>query len=317
MKRAVKLVIAALLSAVVSANALAFLHARAMTRFSQSGERTAPIEQLGLLDRIGVMLAGVSLPRPGNLSTPAKYNLPFETRRFLNPSGDSLESWYIAGLEHRPLIVMFHGYGTAKSSLLSAAQVFNELGYGTLLIDFFGSGGSSGSSTTVGVKEAEDVAAAVGYANSNWPQRKIILYGISMGGAALLRALALHGVSADGAIVEATFDSLLHTAKRRTRSLGLPASPFTELLLLWGSVQGGVNLFAHNPADFAAKITLPVLQLHGEQDQRVTLAEARSIALALGRHGRWVTFPGVPHTAIVTQRRAEWMTEVGQFLQQF
>ena len=47
---------------------------------------------------------------------------------------------------------------SAKSSLLDSAKVFNLLGYRSVLVDFRGSGGSTGSSTTIGVRESQDVA---------------------------------------------------------------------------------------------------------------------------------------------------------------
>ncbi len=315
MRRLVKLLVAALLCAVVSANVLAFMQARAMTRFVESGERTGRPEQLSLFDKVGVVLSGVSIPRPENSATPAQFDLRFETRRIANPSGENLEAWYVPGRDAAPVVLMFHGYAVSKATMLTTARAFQELGYPTLLVDFYGSGGSTGSGTTLGVKESDDVAAVIAYAKKSWPRGKIFLYGISMGGAAVLRAIAATGVKPDGAIVEATFDTLLNTGKNRFRAMGLPSSPFTELLLFWGSVQQGFNFFSHNPAEYAAKVNCPTLVLHGEKDARVTLAEARSLASGLGKNGRLVSFPNVPHMAIVDARREDWMKEVGRFLQ--
>lgn len=315
MRRLTNLFVTALLSVVASANLLAFMQARAMARFAESGERTARPEHLSLVDKFAVMVSGVSIPRPRNLATPAKFNLPFSTHRFVNSSGESLEAWHVAAHAGAPVVLMFHGYAVSKSTMLSTAQALRELGLATLLVDFYGSGGSSGSGTTIGVKEADDVAAAFAFAKQTWPQAKILLYGISMGGAAVLRAMAVNGVEPDGAIVEATFDRLLNAGKNRFRAIGLPVSPLAELLLFWGSVQQGFNLFTHNPANYAASVKAPTLVLHGEQDARVTLAEARSIAAALGERGRFMAIAGVPHMAIVDARRDEWMREVGRFLQ--
>jgi len=316
MRRLTKLFVAALLSAVVSVNVLAFMQARAMTRFVEAGERTPLPEHLSLFEKVSVALAGVSIPRPQDSITPAKYQLSFETQRIPNASGKSLEAWHIPGRGELPLVLLFHGYAATKSTLLSAALVFTQLGYRTLLVDFYGSGGSSGSGTTIGVKEADDVMAAFNYAKRAWPRRKIVLYGSSMGGAALLRGVALGGVKPDGIIIEAVFDSLLNTGKNRFRAMGLPPSPFSELLLFWGSVQQGLNFFSHNPAEYAAKVECPALVLHGEKDARVTLADARRISAALGKHGRFVAFSSVPHMAIVDARRDDWIKAVAGFLQE-
>ena len=314
MKRIARLLVAALLSAVVSVNVLAFMQARAMTNFREGGERTGRPEQLGVLDRLAVIVSGVNIPRPGNRRTPGDFNLSFETRRFPNADGATLEAWFIPGSNERWVIALFHGYGASKASLLSAARELHQLGYGTLLVDFYGSGGSSGSGTMLGVKEADDVAAVVEYARRSWPQRKFVLYGISMGGAAVLRAIAANGVIADGVIIEATFDSLLSAGQNRFRVMGLPGLPFSELLLFWGSVQNRFNLFAHNPADYARAVSFPALILHGEKDDRTTLAQARRIAHAMGANARLIAFAGVPHMPIVEAQPQEWIRHVDTFL---
>jgi alpha-beta hydrolase superfamily lysophospholipase len=316
MKLVFRLSVAALLSAVLSVNVLAFMQARAMTNFSENGERTARPEQLSLLDRFAVILSGVNIPRPRNRRTPGDLSLAFETHRFDNADEATLEAWFIPGKNDAAIVALFHGYAASKSILLSIARELHRLGYGTLLVDFYGSGGSSGSSTTLGVKEADDVAAAVEYLRQTWPDRKVVLYGISMGGAAVLRAIAANGVKADAIILEATFDSLLNTGKNRFRAMGLPGSLFAELLLFWGSVQNGFNMFSHNPADYARAVNYPALILHGENDSQVTVAEGRRIASAMGTKARFISYAGVPHRLIVDARPQEWIRDVGEFLKQ-
>jgi pimeloyl-ACP methyl ester carboxylesterase len=316
LKRVVNLLIAAIVSAILSVNFLAFLQARAMTRFAESGERTGRPEALGALEKIGVMLSGVHIVRLPNRRTPAELELPFTTHRYLNPSGSTLEAWHIPGSADLPMVALFHGYAANKSTLLSEASALYELGHSVLLVDFYGSGGSSGSGTTIGVREAEDVAATVDYIRRAWPKQKLVLYGISMGGAAVLRAVAVGSVSPDAIIIEATFDRLLNTGRNRFQSIGLPGSPFAELLLFWGSLQNGFNFFTHNPVDYARSVRCPTLILHGEKDQRVMLDEARSIAAAMGGMARLITYPEVPHRPIATARPDAWRRDVARFLAQ-
>jgi alpha-beta hydrolase superfamily lysophospholipase len=315
MKRVIRLSIAALLSVVLSVNLLAFLQARAMTRFTESGEHPGRPEQLSVVDKLGVFLSGVSVARPSNKRTPADFNLFFETHRFPNTSGATLEAWFLPGMDDRPIVALFHGYAASKSTLLTTAQAFHQLGYATVLVDFYGSGGSSGSGTTIGFKEADDVAAAAEYIRRTWPGRKVVLYGMSMGGAAVLRAVAVHGVAADGLIIEAGFDTLLNTGKNRFRAMGLPASPFAELLLFWGGVQNGFDAFAHNPVDYARAVTKPTLLLHGAEDVRATPEEARSIVAAMNGSARFVVYNDVPHMSIVDAKREDWSRDVSAFLQ--
>lgn len=314
MKRLARLVTAVLLSAVVSVNVIAFMQARTMTHFIDGGERTRPPEQLGLVDKLAVLATGIQIPRPTDRRTPKDLHLDFETHNFAKLDGAVLEAWFIPSASERALIVLFHGYAASKSTLLTAAEAFHQLGYPTLLVDFYGSGGSSGSGTTLGVKEADDVAAAVQYARRNWPGRRLILYGISMGGAAVLRSVAVNNVRVDALIIEATFDSLLNAGKNRFRAMNLPGVPLTELLLFWGSVQNGFNMFAHNPVDYARSVRVPALILHGEADTRATPEQARRLADAMGANARFILYAGVPHVAIVEARPDEWRRDVSRFL---
>jgi dipeptidyl aminopeptidase/acylaminoacyl peptidase len=315
MRWAIKLLLAALSSAAVSVNLVAFMQARAMTHFSDGGARTAGPEQLSAFDKITVLLSGVNIPRPRNGQTPAEWAPAFETHRFQNPDGAKLEAWYVAGVGDDPMVALFHGYAASKSALLSAARVFHDLGYSVLLVDFYGSGGSTGSGTTIGVKEADDVASTLAYARRTWKAPKVILYGISMGGAALLRAIAVNGAQPDAIIVEASFDRLRHTSQNRFRIMGVPIALLADLLLFWGSVQYGFNFFSHNPVDYARAVKCPALILHGENDQRATLEQARAVGAAMGWLGRLVPFAGVRHMPIVEAQPDEWRNAVQQFLE--
>ncbi len=314
LRRLVKLLSAVLLGAVIGVNGAAFMQVWAMTHFAERGERTARPERLSVFDKVTVFFSGVNIPRPQNRRTPADLGLAYEMHRFASSNASPLEAWYIPGMDALPLIALFHGYAASKSSLLSAAQVFHELGSATLLVDFYGSGGSSGTGTTIGLKEAGDVVATVDYIRRTWPNRKVVLYGISMGGAAVLRAIGTEKINPDAVIVEATFDSLLNAGKSRFRAMGLPGSPFAELLIFWGSVQTGSNLFLYNPVDYARSVNCPTLILHGEKDERATLEQARAIAAAMGQNARFVSFAGVSHRAIVEATPVEWTREVRDFL---
>jgi dipeptidyl aminopeptidase/acylaminoacyl peptidase len=315
MKRVIRLSIAAFLSVAMSVNVLAFMQARAMTRFTESGERTGRPEQLSVVDRLGVLLSGVSIPRPSNRSTPADFGLDFEFHRIASADGVTLDAWFVPGRREQSVVALFPGYAASKSSLLTTARVLHDLGYAALLVDFYGSGGSSGSGTTVGFKEADDVAAVVEYLRRTWPERKIVLYGVSMGGAAVLRAVAVHRVAVSGLIIEAGFDTLLNTGKNRFRTMGLPGSPFAELLLFWGGLQNGFNAFALNPVDYACAVTSPTLLLHGAEDVRATPEEARRVAAAMNGNGRLIIYDGVPHTSVARAKREEWSRDVAAFLE--
>ncbi len=294
-------------------NVLAYRHARAMTHFAPSGSRTARPEELSLLGKLSAVFWGVLVTRPQRDVTPADAGLDYET---LSLAGGryTLEAWYIPNPGDRGLVLLFHGYARCKADLLVEAQAFHELGYSCLLVDFPGCGGSKGETTTIGYHEGDDVARAADYARQRWPGRRLILFGQSMGAAAALRAFAARNIVVDAAILESPFDRLLTTVQARFSAMGLPATPGAHLLMFWGGVQNGFNAFEHNPANYAAAATCPVLLLHGSADPRVTSRHIARVYRNLAGWKRLFVFEGVGHDSFVEQRPAAWKEQVGRFL---
>jgi pimeloyl-ACP methyl ester carboxylesterase len=228
----------------------------------------------------------------------------------------TLASWYCGERAQAPLVILFHGYAAEKSGLMAQAQTFLGLGASVLLVDFRGSGGSSESYTTLGVREADDVRAVVDYARSALAHPSLILYGQSMGAAAILRAVSTQDVTADGVILEGVFDTLLNAVRNRFRAIGVPAFPSAELLVFWGGRQAGVDGFGLNPVKDAASLRAPALFLHGAEDRRATLAQARRVHAAVPVEKALRVFDGAGHGPLASQRPADWRAAVADFLQQ-
>jgi uncharacterized protein len=303
------------LCALVVVNGMAYMQARAMTQYAAGGARTGAPERLSLLDAASAVAFGVRVPRPENRATPASVGLPFTTHIITNTDDSTLEAWFIGRAEPRPLVLMFGAFAVSKDSLLQPAATLYALGYDALLVDFRGTGGSSGSDTTLGVREAEDVARSFAYAQATWSDRQIVLYGVSLGAVAAMKAIATHDVAPAALIIESPFDRLLTTVGNRFRVMGLPAFPGAELLVFWGSVQQGYNGFAHNPVVVADYIDCPTLLLHDDLDTRVSLAQARSIYERLAGTKQMVRFPDTIHASAWQADPARWTQHVAQFLE--
>jgi alpha-beta hydrolase superfamily lysophospholipase len=298
---------------IIGANAMAYMQARAMTHFTDSKHRTLSPESLSAFQKIEVIFTGVRITRPENLTTPADVDLPFETFRFGGPTHDDCEAWYIPG-DGKTLIIGFPGYVASKSSLLGAAVVMHEMGCDVMLVDFRGAGGSKGNQTTVGFTEAEDVADATDFAGRRWPGEREILYGQSMGGAAILRAIAQLHVSPQGVILESVYDRLLSTVNNRFHAMGLPAFPLARLLMFWGSVQMGYDAFDNNPSEYAEKANCPVLLMQGGKDPRVTDAEARNLYDHLAGPKVWDYYPAASHCEFLSRFPERWTASVKTFI---
>ena len=300
----------------VALNILAYRHAYAMMHFTAGNPRTEKPEKLTLCQKARVLLSGVSMPRPQASALPSDLSASTSRLRLDCTNGITLGAWFSPGESEKPLVILFHGYSSEKSGTLPEAKAFLAMGFSVLLVDFRGSGDSSESYTTVGFKEADDVAAAVRYAREHWPRREMVLYGQSMGAAAILRAVESCGVQPDAIIVEAVFDKMLNTVRHRFEAMGVPSFPSAELLVFWGGHQAGFNGFRHNPVQYATSVKCPILFLHGAKDSRAHIEEARRVFAAVPGPKRFREFPTIGHEASAVRFPDEWNEAVGRFLKE-
>lgn len=283
----------------LSLNALSYIGAYALTHFSSPGH------------------FGLGLPRPTSSKLPSDVGFEYVTQRISINQSEWLETWFIPA--QRPVftgtILLFPGNGGSKAKqLLAPAEVFHRLGYDTLLIDFRGVGGSSGNTTTLGVREAKDVALALSYAQRSNFQRPFVLYGVSMGSAAILKAVAHEKVNPDAVILELPFARLLDAVRSRLRAIRIPAFPMAEMLVFWGSIQHRFNGFTHNPVTYAKRVRCPALLLHGGLDKWTTVAEINQIFKNLQGSKELTIFPNTGHSLLVTVDKEHWQRSVDQFL---
>ena len=295
-------------------NVLAYNHAYAMTHYTDGSSRTGKPEHLSALDTLKVLVSGVRVARPVSDRNPSELDPSCEALTLAAADGGSLSVWLCERGPATPLVIVFHGYAIEKTKLFPEAKAFLELGASVLLVDFRGSGGSSGRATTIGVREADDVATVVRYAKERLPHTATVLVGQSMGAVAILRAASERTVAPGAVILEAVFDTLLNTVRNRFSSMRVPPFPSAELLVLWGGIQCGFNGFKHNPVEYAKALKCPALFMHGNRDIRVSVDESRRVFAAAPEPKAYREFEGVGHESYVLPYPAEWKAEVSTFL---
>jgi len=161
---------------------------------------------------IGQAVAATNVP-PTTVgsATPADRGLASTEVRFPTADGVALAGWYIPSRNHAA-VVLLHGAGSTRSSLLDHAVVLAHHGYGVLLLDARGHGRSGGRAMDFGWYGDEDVAAAVSFLQTrpDVDDELIAAVGLSMGGEEAIGAAAgdrrIRAVVAEGATHRATSD---------------------------------------------------------------------------------------------------------------
>ena len=166
----------------------------------------------------------------------------------------------------------------------------------------------------MGYREADDVVAAVRYLRTQRPTDSLILYGVSMGAVAILRAEAEPGVHPTANILECPYGNMCQTAYNRFASMHILGFPMADLLVFWGGVQNGFWAFGLNAEHYATQIHTPTLLLWGTADPRVTRAETDTIFAHLAGPKARHDFPGVGHESYRKHYPADWEQQTREFL---
>ncbi len=313
MKKFVRFIIRTLLVLFVLVNIITAFHAYKFTHFYDPG--TVAIqskEKKSGWDVTKDILFGITAVKQKNRQPDST----IETVILKTADSIPLEAWYIkaAGVA-RGTVILFHGHGSKKTSVLNESAAFRQLGYNTFLLDFRAHGGSGGNTCTIGYDESEDVKLAFEYIQ-NRGEHNIILWGISMGAAAITKAMSDYPLQPSKIILEMPFGSILQAAEGRIRLMHLPAEPLATLITFWGGVEHGFWAFNMKPSVFAKKIKQPVLLQWGRNDVRVHQEETDAIYQALPGPKQLVVYENSGHESLCDNEHDQWMNAVRKFLNQ-
>ena len=290
-------------------NVIAYIHAYKFTHFSTDGKRkTKKTALLSTPEKIKALFLGINNPRPADFLFPT---VPYQKIRL--QSNKEIECWDIQTPQAKGTVIIFHGYGAGKSSMMDKSDEFRNLGYNIFLVDFMGSGGSEGNQTTIGYKEAEEVKTCYDYLVKSG-EKKIYLFGTSLGAVAILKSINDYHITPAGIIVECPFGSMYQTTAARFHEMGVPAFPMAPLLVFWGGLHNGFWAFGHNPTEYAKHVNCPTLLMSGGVDKYVSLEEINEIYANLPCIKQKIIYPLAGHENYLTKYKKEWVNDVKMFL---
>lgn len=309
LKRALRI----LLVLLIVFNVILAFHAWKFTHFyDDAGHRNKRPEQMSTWEKTQTILFGVDLSKPVLSTFP---EISYEMVYLKTANGLRLEGWWLpSGQPPKGTVVLLHGYGSNKGAKLPEAMYFHQQGYNTFLLDFRAHGNSEGHTCSVGFKEAEDVKLAYDYVRKRAKQ-PVILWGMSMGAAAILKAVPQYHLQPDKLILEAPFATLTDAVKSRMWAVHMPGTPFAQLITFWGGLEQGFWAPGFKPADYARNIQVPVLLCWGRHDIRVMEHETNSIFRQLGSTDKkLLVFEQSGHQSFYRNETGKWTAAVNTFL---
>jgi alpha-beta hydrolase superfamily lysophospholipase len=248
----------------------------------------------------------------------ADLGLDFEDVELPGPGGATLRGWWVPGAQGATAgVVAVHGAHADRREFLRHVPLFHAEGYPVLLFDCREHGTSDGArrGISLGVRESEDVIAAVAWARRVRGLARVAVLGTSQGGASAILAAAADP-RIDVVVAENPFTSV-HELFRDFRGLeGREPVPrwiarLVSTATLWRI--GGIGRPA--PIDVVGAIApRPLLLMHGTEDSAIPVGHSERLRDAAGEPVELWILEGARHAALYNAAPEEWRRRVVGFL---
>jgi len=204
---------------------------------------------------------------------PQDFGLVGEQVWIHGPNNKRLHAWFIpAGEAPAPAVVILHGWGGTSADMLPVAPGLHDLGFHSLFLDARTHGLSDDEDFMSMPRFAEDLETALVWLVNRDDVTTIGAVGHSIGAAATILA-ASRNPDIDAVVAVASF---AHPEELLWRAIPYPA-PVKWTLLRAIRQMIGVSYDDIAPRNRIADIQVPVLLMHGEDDDVIPVDDAISI----------------------------------------
>lgn len=218
--------------------------------------------------------------------------------------GAVLKGWYVHPRTFNgSSVILLHGITDNREGVAGYGKFFLEHGYAVLLPDARGHGESGGQLATYGVMESDDIHRWVSWMYEHDPPQCVYGFGESYGAALVLQSLAVERRYC-AVVVESSFSTAremsferisapLHLQPWFGKTLGRPV---IWSAMLYARLRYSVDLLQPNPLEAVKHSSVPVLLIHGQQDQSISPHHSELIAAAAPDHVQLWLVPHAGHT---------------------
>lgn len=226
---------------------------------------------------------------------PDAIGLAYENINLTTEDGIRLHAWFVPSPEPRGVVLFFHGNAGNISHRLDSLEIFNELGFSTLIFDYRGYGESEGKVTEPGTYRDAEAAWRYLIEQRGFAASQIVLFGRSLG-AAVAAYLASHRDPA-ALIMESGFVSVPELAARL-----YPWLPARKLAR-----------FRYAAGDYLKAVSCPVLIAHSRDDEIIPYEQALALFEHAAEPKQLLTFRGGHNDGFLVSGR-NYRDGIGSFL---
>ena len=244
--------------------------------------------------------------------------MPTETWSISSEDGLSLTAkWLSAESTSSRVAILAHGYSSSGRDMAGFARLFHTLGYHVLIPDARGHGDSGGDYIGFGWHDRLDIVQWTHTVISRLGQDcRLMLFGISMGGATVLMAGGeelpgqVRAIIADCGYTSA-HDQLAFQLKRMYH---LPATPLMQTTSLVTKYLAGYGFEEASALEQVKKCRLPILFIHGTEDTFVPTSMVHELYAACTTEKELFLVEGAGHGMAYSTDPSGYTAQVTAFL---
>lgn len=215
--------------------------------------------------------------------------------------------------------ILFHGYTSCgMNDCSNMAEYFMENGWNALIVDQRAHGKSEGSYIGFGILDRFDCLEWIKYINLRMgEEEKIVLYGVSMGGATVLMTSGLDNLprNVKAIIADCAFTSPYDVFKHiLRRDYHLPPHPIMDINDEMCRRKAGYGFKDCSTLDAVRKAPCPILFIHGKEDLFVPTRMSEENYRACTGEKELLLVENAGHAAALYENRELYYKTVTDFL---
>lgn len=243
--------------------------------------------------------------------------LPREVMTVTSFDGLTLYGNYYEYAPGAPIELMFHGYrSTAERDLSGGVQRCFKLGRSALIVDQRCCGRSEGNVITFGIHEHRDCLTWLEHMRKRFGEDvKVILTGLSMGASTVMIAAGAPTLPRNviGVLADCGYSSPKDIIQKVIRDMKLPPTLSYPFIKLGARIYGHFDLEETSPVEALKNSKVPVLLIHGEDDDFVPCDMSRLCYESCTSKKRLVTIPGAGHGLSYPTDPKRYLTALQEF----
>lgn len=176
-------------------------------------------------------------------------------------------------------VIACHQYGGSAVSMAQYAMHFYELGFNILLPDLRGFGENEYKKVSMGWDDRLDIVKWCEYITEKDSSARIILFGVSLGASAVTNAAGEELPDSVRAVVaDSCYSDVWEIMKGYIKDKPLLHSfPILNMASAFCDIKNGWNFKDASTVTQAAEVSLPILFIHGENDEFAPISQSNDI----------------------------------------